>query len=225
MDKNLKIIESEDGSHTLFNHALNETYHSTHGAYTESMHVFIQNGITRFNRKNIAVFEVGFGTGLNALLTLKYLKEQDQIESIHYHTIELYPLEDEITEALNYIKDLPDVEMQWFQEMHNSPWEQEVKITDGFTLHKHQADIVTFEPHMAIDVVYFDAFGPDVQPQLWTPAIFEKLHRQMSVGGVFSTYSAKGQVRRDLQGVGFKVERCPGPPGKREMLVATKTEL
>ncbi len=218
----LQFINSKDGSHTLYNEALNETYHSRNGALTESNHVFIRNGLSLIQKESVSIFEVGFGTGLNALLTYQVLKKHDSLKEIHFHTIELYPLKTEITDALNYAEDLSLEEKDIFQQMHAAPWNEETEITPHFFLHKIEADLTSFEPGFKMDVVYFDAFGPEVQPFLWTPSIFERLFAHLKSDGVFTTYSAKGQVRRDLQSVGFRVERRPGPPGKREMLVAFK---
>lgn len=221
----IKILKSGDGSDTLFNDTLNETYHSVNGAFTESQHVFIKNGLSMAQSSEITVFEIGFGTGLNALLSYDYFFRHPEIKKINYYSIELYPLHLEMVDSLNYgsleniqVKDL-------FKDLHRAEWGKEIEIRPGFTLCKILADITTFSPTFLCDVVYFDAFAPDIQPLIWKPEVFDMLFKRLKLGGVFATYSAKGQVRRDLQQVGFRVERRPGPPGKREIIVAFKEDV
>lgn len=224
-NKEIQIIASEDGSHTLYNRILDETYHSIHGAKTESLHVFINSGIRLVPKKEISIMEIGMGTGLNALLTYLYQKSNDELQSVYYHALELYPLPDETIEGLNYIQDLSTEEKSFFRNIHSAEWNKETILTDEYTLHKIQADLIEFTPNFMYDVIYFDAFAPDVQPQLWAKEIFRRLYEHLNLGGVLTTYSAKGQLRRDLIEVGFRVERRPGPPGKREMIVAFKDSV
>ena len=218
-----RIIErTEDGSATLFVPELNEHYHSVKGARTESQHIFIDMGLKAAAAPEPHVLEIGFGTGLNALLTLETAEKEQR--RVHYTGIELYPLAWEEVDALHY-SDHP-----LFEALHRTPWMEEVAITPCFTLRKVQADVQTIGADGLLrmngapfDVVYFDAFAPEKQPEMWEETILRNLYTAMSAGGVLTTYCAKGAVRRRLQAVGFKVERLPGPPGgKREILRATK---
>jgi tRNA U34 5-methylaminomethyl-2-thiouridine-forming methyltransferase MnmC len=212
------IKESNDGSSTLFVPELNEHYHSTHGAMQESMHVFIQHGLLHCQKEHIHLLEIGFGTGLNAFLTL--LHQGDKM--LHYQAIEKYPLPAKIASDFHIQKDLPPQQVQLFESLHACPWEQTIELQPHFLLTKLNADLLAFIPASRYDLVYFDAFAPDVQPELWSDAVFNKLHSCMNSGGILTTYCAKGIVRRRLITTGFQVERLPGPPGKREMLRATK---
>lgn len=220
--KKVQIIKSEDGSHTLFNPELNETYHSIHGAKTESLHVFIQNGLRLISTKNPVILEIGMGTGLNVLLTRQYQLANKNIGAIHYHTIEFYPLKVETIQKLNYTKELADKDSEFFSAIHNAEWNNTSQIDENFLFHKIRKDLLEFSPDFRYDIIYFDAFAPDIQPALWNKKILQRLYEQLNAGGVFTTYSAKGQLRRDLIEIGFRVERRTGPPGKREMLVAYK---
>lgn len=219
---NRKIILTEDGSSSLFVPELNEQYHSVHGAIQESMHVFIQAGLAFVsNNKTVNVFEVGFGTGLNALLTYQYCLKND-LKAV-YHSVEKYPLPMGEVEQLNYPQQINTEGMEeYFNKIHQANWNQQVMINSNFSLLKTQADLRTFVPPRNYHLVYFDAFGPDKQPDLWTVTVFKQLYGCLLKGGVLVTYSAKGTVRRSLIEVGFKVERIPGPPGKREMIRAIK---
>lgn len=219
-----RIIEqTEDGSATLYVPELDEHYHSVKGARTESQHIFIEKGLNASTARCPHVLEIGFGTGLNALLTLEAAEKRAR--QVHYTGIELYPLRWEEVEVLRY-SDNP-----LFRSLHDAPWDTEVKLTPHFTLYKLQADVLAAIPsslcyrHGGYDVVYFDAFAPDKQPEMWGEKLFRELYRHMNKGGVLTTYCAKGAVRRLLQAVGFRVERLPGPPGgKREILRANKEE-
>ena len=213
---NLTIQNTDDGSKTIYSEAFKETYHSVNGAITESMHVFINTGFNVCKRNPMKIFEVGFGTGLNALLTLQEAKRQNI--AIEYDSIELYPLESEVYNQLAYCANEPDL----LKSMHDAPWEREIEISSGFLLHKMRDDLVKFYPTDTYDLVYFDAFSPVTQPELWTEEVFEKIFAHMNNGGILTTYCAKGVVRRTLEKVGFKTERLPGPPGKREILRARK---
>jgi tRNA U34 5-methylaminomethyl-2-thiouridine-forming methyltransferase MnmC len=211
---------SEDGSSTLYRADLDEHYHSFHGAIQESMHVFIEAGLKRVADKSVLhVLEVGFGTGLNALLTM--LQQPENL--VHYHALEKYPVATDMAAAINYPQLLGGDEVRRsFNAMHTCAWGQEVPIQAQFLLTKLEVDLCDFQSETLYDLVYFDAFAPDKQPEMWTTTIFEKIFGMMAKGGVLTTYSAKGSVRRSMQDAGFVVERIPGPPGKRQMLRAFK---
>ncbi len=208
-----------DGSPTLFVPELNEHYHSVYGAMAESAHVFIENGLNRIKKNEIAVFEVGFGTGLNAWLTC--LSAGKDHKRVSYHTIEINPLDR--TEWIEYKEHLTGKEgNSLFEFIHECPWEKEIEITPWFKINKIAGDIAGHNTSMLYDVIYFDAFGPEVQPELWGSRIFNKIAAWMNTGALLTTYSVKGTVRRNLQAGGLKVERIPGPPGKRQMTLAFK---
>jgi tRNA U34 5-methylaminomethyl-2-thiouridine-forming methyltransferase MnmC len=219
----LEIYSNTDGSKTLLNQSLNETYHSRHGAIAESLHVFIEKGLRHYlisEKKEISIFEMGFGTGLNALLSLYH---QQQKQRIHYHAVETFPLDYELVQQLNYTMDLPTEISECYEQMHQLPWEQKLVITSNFSLLKQKADLGTLTlVGNSVDLVYFDAFAPDIQPELWCAAIFEMLFTAMRNESVLVTYSSKGDVRRNLIQAGFEVEKLEGPPFKRHMLRALK---
>lgn len=217
----MKLKITSDGSHTLFVENLNETYHSTHGAIQEAKHVFLKNGIHTIDKKKISVLEIGFGTGLNTILTFQYAENNNK--EIHYSTIETNPLENEIIEKLNYVSELKQNVLKTpFQKIHQSDWEKESKISPNFTLIKINKKIQDFESNQKFDIIYYDAFGPTAQPEMWTKEIFKKLYSLLNDNSFIVTYCAKGQVKRDLKSVGFEVIPLPGPPGKREMTLAKK---
>lgn len=216
----LEIITTSDGSHTVRNNLLNETYHSIHGAVQESMHVFIRNGLGYFRQtketSQVSILEVGFGTGLNALLTLQYARRHSA--RIRYQTLEPVPLPVDVWSKLNY----PAEDLQTFADIHKAPWESECRVTPEFSLVKQKASLLEAELDGAFDVVYFDAFAPSVQPELWKYEPLQKVTDRMNSGGVFVTYSAKGQLKRDLKSLGLSVETLPGPPGKLQMVRAVR---
>lgn len=221
----IKIITTADGSHSLYIPELNEHYHSTHGAIQESKHVFIEAGLKHVAKKtsDIFVFEVGLGTGLNALLT--YLESQSSGLKIKYTAIEAFPLEKEITEELNYVHllDTENSAADVFRKMHSCDWEKEHRFSDSFLFKKIKKSLQEIVPEKErYDLVYFDAFGPPVQPEMWTEDLFSKLFAALKPNGALVTYCAKGEVKRTLKKVGFIVESLPGPPGKREMIRALK---
>lgn len=222
-----RIIEqTEDGSATLFVPELNEHYHSVKGARTESQYIFVDMGLKASAATSPRVLEIGFGTGLNALLTLETAEREQR--PVHYTGIELYPLSWEEVDALHY-SDNPLFEM-----LHAAPWGEDVNITPYFTLHKIQGDANTvlnerflvsgmLPARYYFDVIYFDAFAPEKQPEMWSEGLLRSLYDVLRNRGVLTTYCAKGAVRRLLQEIGFTVERLPGPPGgKREILRASK---
>lgn len=227
-----KIILTEDGSATIHLEEWNESYHSKHGAVQEAYHVFIRNGLDYFKENSeLSILEIGFGTGLNALISFLEISETHQ--KINYTGIEKYPVLEEEFRVLNYPKALkqfnPDLKfseteiLEIYNSLMNARWEEFQSIHPNFQLKKAQADFLEFDyPKETFDLIYFDAFGARVQPELWTEELFEKLFQSIKSGGMLTTYSSKGSVRRALISVGFRVEKRPGPPGKREMLVAFK---
>ena len=215
-----ELQETADGSHTLFIPEMDEHYHSVNGAVQESRHVFIEAGLHRQEKKDITVFEVGFGTGLNTYLTLLDAENEDR--SVDYFSVELYPLDPALVRALNYGDMICPEKKMLFTALHSAAWNEPVKITDHFTLHKIQGDNNSCTLPEDMDLIYFDAFAPDKQPEMWSQEIFDRLYAHTSEGGILTTYCAKGVVRRMMQKAGYSVERIPGPPGKREMLRAIK---
>jgi len=222
----IRLIQTEDGSSSLLNIALNETYHSTHGAIQESTHVFIKNGLQHFIEKtdltSASVFEVGFGTGLNAFLALLFsIESKIQID---YTSVEAFPIDWETASRLNYPQQLKRKEAPvYFQQLHQTEWNKKIRITDSFSLLKEKSPVQNFEfLSSQFDIIFFDAFAPSKQPEMWTLFILEKISPALKTGGVFVTYCAKGQLKRDLKQLGLMVESLPGPPGKREMVRATK---
>lgn len=219
-----KIIVTEDGSHTLYLENLDEHYHSTHGAIQESQHVFIEAGLRQAisEKESVKVLEVGFGTGLNALLALS--EAVSSKKKIQYISIEPYPLKEEIYKNLNYGR---LIAMKgagtYFQGMHQCNWNFPFYFTDYFILNKINTKLeeAQFQPE-AFDVVFFDAFAPGKQPEVWSEKNFTKIFTAMKPGGILTTYSSQGQVKRTLIDVGFEIEKIPGPKGKREMLRALK---
>lgn len=217
-----KIIITEDGSPTVSVPEMNVTYHSIHGAIQESLHVFIEAGLYRLDRPDpLNIFEMGFGTGLNTLLTL--IEAEKLQQPIHYTTIELYPLNNEELNSLNYCQLLNRPDLQsFFDELHFCIWEKEIAITPFFSLNKIKSNLINFSTHQLFNLIYFDAFAPTAQPELWTREVFEKLYIMMSPGGILVTYCSKSVIRKAMLAAGFRVEKIPGPPGKREMVRANK---
>lgn len=216
------IKNTGDGSLTLFLPEMNEQYHSMNGALTESNHVFIDKGFNFHSSKEPVVFEVGFGTGLNSLLTAH--QAQVQQRPTFYISIEKFPLDNELIKTLNYGSLIKENGSLLFESIHNCAWNIPVKISSWFTLLKFNNDFITknWLLPQKCDIIYFDAFGPDKQPEMWTGEIFARLFENLSDSGVLVTYSAKGEVRRRLLNAGFYVEKLPGPPGKKEMLRGIK---
>ena len=218
------IITTADGSKTIHISDWNEQYHSKHGALQEALHVYIYSGlqcfIERFPKKmTLSILEVGFGTGLNALLTL--INTKTLSVQVNYHAVEAYPVSELELKTLDYSKIMPDTKHD-FESIHNCSWNKSIQINSNFSLKKRLQFFYEIEDYSAFDIIYYDAFGPRVQPDLWTKDIFLKMYNALNTEGHLVTYSAKGSVRRALLEVGFNVERLPGPPGKREMLRATK---
>jgi len=210
---------TEDGSHTLYVKELNEHYHSIHGAIAESQHIFIDAAFRACDKQELRVLEIGFGTGLNGLLTIfESLKEK---RIVYYHGVEKYPLTMDEALLLNYDSLLVNSGIS-ILDFHRKAWEEDYKIAPSFTLRKEKADIRNFKATGLFDVIYFDAFAPDIQPELWSTEIFKKIYNLTAPGGVLTTYSVKGDVRRSLITAGFEVEKIPGPKGKKEILRAWK---
>lgn len=218
----LQLEMTADGSTTLYLPQMNEHYHSTKGALTESRHIFIQTGFHHSKADPISIFEVGFGTGLNTFLTL--LESIKSKRKVLYHTIELYPLTLAQVNKLKYPDIIAPGQTALFETIHTAKWDTPVKITPYFTLHKIKGDLKQLQlPEKSFDLIYYDAFAPEKQPDLWDDNIFEKISKSMKPQGILTTYCAKGEVRRRLQKMGLTVERLQGPPGgKREILRATK---
>jgi len=216
-----EIIITSDGSSTIHLPEWDEQYHSKHGAIQEAKHVFIKSGLSLFSNKNISILEIGFGTGLNSFIT--FLEAPKFNLDINYVGVEAYPVATEEIEKLNYVSELNANNFEnTFRQMHQQQWEIKNEITTNFTLTKRKQFFNEINDEHAFDLIYFDAFGARVQPELWTEDVFKLMYNALKDGGVLVTYSAKGSVRRAMLSVGFKVERLPGPPGKREMLRATK---
>lgn len=221
---NTQLITTEDGSHSLFVPHLNEHYHSTHGAIQESRHVYIHTGFDACELQQIKVLEIGFGTGLNAFLTM--LEAINTHKHVHYTTLELYPIEADSAKQLNYAQQLTDeTKAPLFMALHQAPWSEASEINPSFILNKVNTDFSNpnnLKSTSLFDVIYFDAFAPEKQPEMWSQAIFDKLFSLSNPNAIITTYCAKGIVRRMLQSAGFTVERLPGPPGKREILRGRK---
>lgn len=221
MSETIVIEQTADGLPTLYLPGMDEHYHSTKGALTEARHVYIDMALRARGKRDIHLLEVGFGTGLNAFLSL--LEAQAQGLNLHYTTFELYPLAPEVTDRLDYPAHIAPSMTPAFARLHSCEWNRPVAITPNFTLYKRQADFTCTPLEGLYDVVYFDAFAPEKQPEMWSCAIFRTLYDHLAPGGILTTYCAKGEIRRRLQATGFTVERLPGPAnGKREILRASK---
>jgi tRNA U34 5-methylaminomethyl-2-thiouridine-forming methyltransferase MnmC len=218
-----KIIYTKDGSHTVSIPERNVTYHSIHGAIQESKLVFIKEGLLyqlqRLSSVRLNIFEMGFGTGLNALLTL--IEGEKFQQKIYYETADLFPLSSDEIKLLNYCEQLQRPDLQkTFEQLHNCEWEKEITINSNFHLKKTKDNLLNFETSETFELVYFDAFAPNAQPELWAKEIFEKMFSILKPAGTLVTYCSKGDVRRAMQSSGFTIEKLPGPPGKREMIRA-----
>lgn len=216
-----EIIKTNDGSVTIRLPEKNETYHSTFGAIQEAKHVFIQNGLDHFKGQPVSVLEIGFGTGLNCYIT--YLEAMESNQELEYTGIEAYPVTPEEVLHLNYPSQLNSQnESQIFATMHSCDWEKEIFLNAKFSLTKKN---MRFEDVNFIDkynLIYFDAFGYPTQPELWTGDIFTAMYRALKHGGLLTTYACRSIIKKNMQAAGFTVKKLPGPPGKREMLVAYK---
>lgn len=219
MKREVKI--TADGSSTIHLPDWNENYHSTHGAIQEAKHVFLKHGLDIMSKSEITLLEIGFGTGLNCFLTI--LAAEQQKVAVHYVGVEAFPVNQEEVKQLNYISELnAQAYQKVFEQLHSVSWGEKHRINKDFVLEKRQQFFKDITDLNVFDLIYFDAFGAEHQPELWTVTIFKIMFAAMRKNAVLVTYCAKGSVRRAMQEVGFKVERLQGPPGKREMLRAIK---
>lgn len=218
-----EIILTSDGSSTIHIPDWNEQYHSKHGAIQEAYHVFIKNGLEFISNTRLSVLEMGFGTGLNAFIT--YLEAKRLGIEVDYTGLEAYPVPEKEVVQLNYVAELDAAkEAGIFEAMHEVSWEETHELASNFCLTKRQQFFQEITDQHLYDLIYFDAFGARVQPELWTESIFQSMYAALKIDGVLVTYAAKGSVRRAMQAVGFEVERLQGPPGKRHMLRAIKKQ-
>ena len=215
-----QIIKTADGSDTIFVPELNEHYHSIHGAVQESEFIFIKSGFEFCLADPLNIFEVGFGTGLNALLTAIKCKDGDRV--VNYTTIEKYPIDKRTINSLNHPHFAGEAGKEIFNLIHAAPWNKNVNICNNFNFKKKEGDFTIEIPPGKYDLIYFDAFSPDKQPEMWTKEIFSIIASVTNINGVFVTYSAKGEVKRNLIANGFNVTLLPGPPGKRQIIRAVK---
>ncbi|SIS91897.1 tRNA U34 5-methylaminomethyl-2-thiouridine-forming methyltransferase MnmC [Kaistella chaponensis] len=220
-----EIRTTQDGSKTLYIKDLNENYHSHHGALQEANHVFIKNGLNLINNYEINILELGFGTGLNVLVTINDFLKNDKNHVINYFTVEKYPVNIEEVSELDYGSSFEHPEIKdFYEKLHQCPWNEKTEILSGFFFTKFQCDFFDIESLTLpkINLVYYDCFGARVQPDLWEEKIFKIVSNTMENEGLITTYSSKGSVRRILKDLNFEVEKKAGPPGKREMMIATK---
>jgi len=221
MKREIKI--TADGSSTLYIPEMDENYHSDHGALQEAMHVFIENGLNTIDSELIEVFEMGFGTGLNALLTSIEAKKQKK--SISYTGIEAYPVTEEHLLQINYLKLVGEEHKNDFEKMHSTQWNQKTSINESFEFMKVLEKIESYHlPENKFDLIYYDAFGPRAQASMWEIPILEKMFKALKPGGILVTYCAQGQFKRNLKTLGFNVIPLTGPPGKREMTKGIKVK-
>lgn len=216
-----EIITTNDGSTTIHLPELNESYHSKHGAIQEAYHVFIKNGLSLFEGKSVSILEIGFGTGLNSFIT--YLEAKKSNQTIDYVGVEAFPVAVEEALQMNYVKELnANQEVAIFKNMHEVVWEEKVAISDDFSLTKRQQLFQDINDEDAYNLIYFDAFGFRVQPELWSLEVFQKMYNALKINGVIVTYACRSSIKNAMIECGFKVEKLPGAPGKREMLRAKK---
>lgn len=218
MKRNIKA--TGDGSFTLFDSDIDEPFHSLDGAIQESMHVFIKNGFNCIKKSCIKVLEFGFGSGLNMLLSFKYASILNR--EVFYHTVEKFPLQSDEYQGLNYPELLNMPEGDILIKAHQAEWNADINLAKNFILHKALSDFRDIDSLSDFDLVYFDAFSPEKQPELWTSDLFVKIYDSMAPGGIWVSYCSKGSVKRNLVSAGFRVKKLPGPPGKWEMLRAIK---
>ena len=217
-----EIVITGDGSHTLYVSELDEHYHSIHGAIQESDHVFIINGLDYCKADQVCIFETGFGTGLNAFLSAIYSVTHNK--KIFYTSIEKYPLSESIINSLNYKEFVEERYAYLFEKIHSCRWDLKQDILPGFTLLKIKGDLLTSSLKGHYDTIFFDAFGPEKQPDMWTDEVLGKISEITAPGGILVTYCVKGSVQRSLKKSGFNISLLPGPPGKRFVLRGIKSE-
>ncbi len=218
----LQIVITKDGSNSLYNKTIDEHYHSTAGALTESLHVYINAGLTFCSKKEITIFEMGLGSGLNAILTL--IHAHQHAKKIYYIAIEKYPMPANLSEQLNYLSFLPDQYKDYFTELHNAKWETDIKMTDYFTLKKINEDIINYNFSEALDIIYYDAFSYTPQPEVWDTEIFKRIYDVTNNNGILVTYASKGVIKQNLRTAGFLVQRMTGAGGKHHCVRAIKNE-
>ena len=219
-----EIIITEDGSTSIHLPDWNENYHSKHGAIQEAQHVFIKNGLALFPNQNISILEIGFGTGLNAIITL--IESEKLNQNVHYEGVEAYPVSAAEMALMNYVSELDAInKTAIFDLMHSCPWNEKIELDNHFDLIKRQQFFDAIDDVEKFDLIYFDAFGYRVQPDLWSTEIFQKMYNALKPKGILVTYAARGVVKRSMIEVGFSVEKLAGPPGKREMFRASKNEI
>ena len=219
-----EIITTADGSTTIYLPEWKESYHSKHGAIQEAYHVFIKNGLALLHDRPVSILEIGFGTGLNAFIT--FLECEKKNQQINYTGVEAYPVSMEEVGLMNYVGELQSEKYSSvFATLHECEWEKRVAISNAFTLKKRKQYFAEITDKDKFDLIYFDAFGFHVQPELWSTEIFRKMFEALKLNGLLVTYAARGVVKRSMIEVGFTVEKLAGPPGKREMFRATKQEV
>lgn len=221
MDK--EFVITEDGSHTIYLPEMDEHYHSTHGAVQESLHVYINQGLLQFPGKEISILEIGFGTGLNAFLTYVFAFKNNL--KVTYTSIEKFPLTEAEYSTLNYSETIFTEHADILKKLHQCEWNSCVSISPEFSIRKIHADLLTMEFGSAeqFDLLYYDAFAPTKQPEMWTEELIKKVSESVRKDGILVTYCAKGAVRRAFSTAGFQMERVPGPIGKKEILRGKKT--
>jgi len=220
MNNNISIVKTLDGSQTIKLADLDEHYHSTNGAIQESLHVFINNGFRCIDKNEISVFEVGFGTGLNAMLT--FVEAEKCGKKVDYTGVELYPIGEDIFTQLNYAEILNIDKQKYYLPLHTCEWDKDIELSQNFTLTKINIDLNKYNTNKHFDIIYFDAFAPDKQSELWTKTVFDKMFSMLSFGGVLVTYSSKGEVKRNMRDSGFTVKRLQGAAGKHHMIKGYK---
>lgn len=216
-----EIIRTSDGSTTIHIKEWDECYHSKHGAIQEAKHVFIKNGLSLFPDQKVSILEIGFGTGLNAFIT--YLQAQEFGQMINYTGVEAFPISKEELESMNYPEELDASQSKdIFDKMHSVKWEEENHLSENFSLTKRKQFFEDIDDVEKFDLIYFDAFGFRVQPELWSVSVFDRMFKALKNNSVLVTYAARGIIKRNMMEAGFTVEKLPGPPGKREMFRARK---
>lgn len=216
----MKVITTNDGSKSIYLETLNEHYHSIHGALQEAKHVFFKMGWDKVVDKSrvLSILEIGFGTGLNATLAINQSIVEDQ--PLLYHSVEKYPVEDHVLKQLDYDTILNSEVFEW---IHDLSWDAKfIYPRREITFIKQQLDLLCDELIGKFDLIFFDAFAPNKQPEMWSVNVFQKVYEHMNYGALLTTYCCQGQVKRKLKSVGFDVEKVQGPPGKREMINAWK---
>jgi len=219
---NKEFVITQDGSYTIYLREMDEHYHSTHGAIQESMHIYINEGLFQFSGRRISILEIGFGTGLNAFLTCIYARKNNIC--VDYYSIEKYPLTEPEYKSLNYASGEFEEYASVFEKLHSADWNIDFVVDSNFKLHKIHADLTTYQFDLPakVDLVYYDAFAPNKQPDLWTDEVISKVSNCVGKDGLIVTYCAKGSVRRAFASAGFQMERLPGPAGKKEIIRGKK---